>query len=79
MARFFFHIHDSDITVDEEGIDCVDASAARDRAIREARILACETIRYQGTLFLGDRIEIFDEENREVAKVRFGDAVAIVE
>lgn len=78
MARFYFDIYNDDVTIDEEGIECADAVSARARAISEARILACDTIRHKGALNLEHRIVILDAAREPVAIVRFGDAVEIV-
>jgi hypothetical protein len=78
VPRFFFHIFDDTVSMDEEGQDAADASAARAIAMRGARELACEQIR-NGYLNLDHYILVSDQDGREVARVRFRGAFAVSE
>jgi hypothetical protein len=76
MPRFFFHVHDDRITLDEEGAELPTAEAAREHAIRAARELACHEV-LEGHLGLAHRIEVADQYGGEVATVRFKDVIEI--
>jgi hypothetical protein len=77
MPLFFLHIYNDDVTLDEEGIELVDASAAMERARSEARILAAESIKTQGQLVLHHKLEIEDADRRSVGTVHFNDVIEI--
>ncbi|HEX8623305.1 MAG TPA: hypothetical protein VF718_15155 [Allosphingosinicella sp.] len=76
MPRFFFKVRDDVVVDDEEGMVLPDVEAARLQGIRSARALACEQVLH-GRLNVGHSIEIQDEEGRQIATIRFGDAVRI--
>lgn len=76
MPHFFFNVHDDVVSHDEEGHELPDAEAARREAIRGIRSLACEQI-LQGRLNLSHSIEIQDGERREIATIRFGEAIRV--
>jgi hypothetical protein len=76
MPRYFFNLHECGrVTEDGEGADVVDLSAARDRAIREARAIICAEVT-EGRLCLSCRIEVHDGDGRCVVAVPFREAVA---
>jgi hypothetical protein len=76
MPRFFFHIYDDVVALDDEGLELADIEAARREAVRGARSLACEEVLH-GHLHLHHRIEIASEAGDVVAAVAFKDAVAV--
>jgi hypothetical protein len=76
MPRFFFHIHDDAVVIDEDGIDLADAEAARAAATAGARALMCDQMK-AGRLTLHHRIEVVDEAGATVLTLPFGDAVTI--
>ncbi len=76
MPRYFFHLHNGALSRDEEGRELPDLEAARQEAIKAARELMGEDIK-EGLLRLGHRIEIGDEDGREVLMVPFAEAVMI--
>ncbi|MDX3901088.1 MAG: hypothetical protein QHC40_11365 [Sphingobium sp.] len=76
MNRYFFHIYNDDITLDDEGVELPDLNAARQRALREARLLAAESVVEHGHLILHHRIDIAMADET-VATVRFGDAIQV--
>lgn len=76
MPRFFFNVHDDAVTADEEGVELPDVEAAKLEAIRGARSLACEQVS-NGYLNVSHRIEVQDVDRRQVATVRFGEAIRI--
>ena len=76
MPRFFFHVHDDMVALDDEGQELPSAEAAREQAVRCARQLACHEV-LEGHLGLTHRIEVEDSEGGPVATVEFKDVVAI--
>jgi hypothetical protein len=76
MPRFYFHVYNDEVTMDEEGQDLPDAEAARNEATKSARALICDEV-LKGVLKLSDRIEVEDEERRSVLTLTFGDVVRI--
>ena len=76
MPRFFFHLYDDFIVLDEEGSDLVDVGAARRDAIRSARSIMAEQL-WHGRLNLGHRIEVEDENGEPVLTLTFADAVTV--
>ena len=70
MPRFFFHVYDDVVALDEEGCELPDLEAVRQRAIEGARELACEQIR-KGKLTLHHRIEVEDEDGKTAMIVPF--------
>ena len=76
MPRFFFHLHEGQYLVDEEGLELADLSAARQRA-RDCvlDILSAEV--KQGHLNLNNRIDIADESGAVVEGLLFRDALKI--
>lgn len=77
MPRFFLHLVDDVGAPDEEGVELSDLDAARARAIGEARALIGESVRTDGRIVLGHRIDIEDEAGRRLDSVYFRDAVRI--
>ncbi|MBV8685948.1 MAG: hypothetical protein JOZ90_04890 [Alphaproteobacteria bacterium] len=73
MPRFFFNVFNDEVTFDDEGQELPDLAAARERAIREARALACDSIS-RGHLDLDDRIEVNDGEGNRVLTLAFRDS-----
>jgi hypothetical protein len=78
MPRYFFHVFNDDVTIDEEGQDFTDQALAHARALREARELMAETVR-TGRIVLSHRIAVDDAEGRRLFEVTFGDALDIKE
>ncbi len=74
MPRYYFNVHDEQVTLDLEGIDCPNADFAIELAIRAAREMAAETA-HQGCLVAEHRIEIVDSERRHLDTITFGEAV----
>ena len=75
MPLFRFHIYNDVETIDNEGKDFPDLSAARLHAIKGARDLMCAGVK-KGEINLSDWIEI-EDENAEVTLVSFQDALDI--
>ena len=76
MPRYFFHIYDHDITLDEDGRDLPDLAAARELALDSARDLVCESI-HRGYLNLDHRIEVQDQQGETVIVLTFREAFTI--
>ena len=76
MTRFYFHLFDDMVSIDEEGRELPSAGLARAAAVEEARALACEQV-IQGRLDLNHRIEVADNTGRVLAQVRFRDAIRV--
>ena len=76
MPRFYFNVYNDDVTLDEEGAELSDVRDACDHALREARVLAADTV-LRGHLVADHHIEIVDSDRIPLATVRFGDAVDI--
>jgi hypothetical protein len=76
MARYYFNLFNDETTFDEEGQELSGTEAARARAIREARVLAADSVG-KGHLNLSDRVEVVDEAGALVLTVTFADAIAV--
>jgi hypothetical protein len=76
MPRFYFHVFNDEIALDEEGTELVDLAAAREHAVEGARSLVCESI-HHGHLNLDHRIEITDEKNARLMTVTFREAFTL--
>ncbi len=76
MKRYFFNLYNDDITEDFEGVELADDDAACERAMKEARNLAAESVRC-GHLVGNHYIEIVDADRKVVGSVRFDEAVAV--
>ena len=76
MPRFFFHVYDDVVALDEDGVELVNVDMAQAMAVRAARALAADQVA-KGLLTLHHRIEVTDEAGAHVATVAFSDAVAV--
>ena len=76
MPRYFFHLYNDVISMDEEGVDLPDLEAAHANGIREAREMMVETVG-EGRINFSHRIDIADESGAVVDSVTFGEAVAV--
>ena len=76
MGRYYFHLYDDMVVIDEEGIELSGPDAARDKGAAMAREMACAEVLH-GQLNLDHRIEIVDEEAKPVATIHFRDVVAV--
>ena len=74
MPRFFFHIFNDEVTLDEEGLLLPSAAAAAREALRSARSLAASDVA-AGRLNLTHRIDVLDETHAVIASVSFSDAI----
>ena len=76
MPLYYFDIYNDDVTLDDEGAELADMAAARAHAVKEARVLASETVK-AGHIDCRHRIDIRDPSGATVASVTFGDAVEV--
>ena len=76
MPRYFFHIYNHDVTMDEEGRDLPALEAARDLALESARELVCDSV-HEGHLNLDHRIEVADERGDILIVLTFREAFTI--
>jgi hypothetical protein len=76
MPRYYFHLYNDVISMDDEGLDLPDLAAARANGIKEAREMMLETVA-EGRINFSHRIDIADESGAVVDSVTFGEAVAV--
>ena len=76
MPRFFFHLYDDIVSLDQEGTELPDGAAARAHGVRNARAIACAEV-LEGHLGLKHRIEIVDEAGAVIDTVQFADVVRV--
>ncbi|MFL6845019.1 MAG: DUF6894 family protein [Allosphingosinicella sp.] len=77
MPRYFFHIYDDLVLVDDEGLELADDEAARSQALAGARGMMCDQLR-AGHLTLHHRVEVEGEAGESLLILTFGDAVRIL-
>lgn len=76
MPRFYFHLHNDEVSHDEEGKELLNSSAARQQALSYARDMAAVTVR-EGHLNLSHSIEVTDQDGESVVTLPFRDAIRI--
>jgi hypothetical protein len=76
MSRYYFHLRDSDLTEDEEGMDLPGVDAARTFAMDCARDVMCADLR-EGWLSLDHAIEVVDEHGAHVLTMSFREAFEV--
>lgn len=76
MPRYRFHVFNDDHTIDGQGRDFPDLTAARIYAIDCARGIMADELQMKGEIDLSHWIEIEDEQG-EMDVVPFGEAVTI--
>jgi hypothetical protein len=76
MPRYYFHIYNDMVAMDDEGTELPDVAAAREHAIEGARSLMAETL-LQGRLSLQHRIEVADDTGRVLMTIPFRELVDI--
>lgn len=78
MPRYFFHVHDgSEDYPDEEGLECPDLNAVREKALEGARDLVCEEVA-KGRIDLSGAIQVFDERGERVLLLPFSETVEVI-
>ena len=77
MPHYHFHLHECGVaTLDHEGSAYDSLESARKAAVTAARGIMCEEIR-AGQLCLSCHIDIVDEGDECLLRLRFSDAVAV--
>lgn len=76
MPRFYFHLFDDLVSLDEEGKNLPSARAANAEGIRSARDMACAEV-MTGRLNLAHRIEIADETGTVLNTIWFRDVLKV--
>ena len=70
MPRYFFHVHDSEEVLDQEGTDCAGPDEARVQAV----VAAGEALKDSGSKFWNSgewRMWVTDESGATVCALRF--------
>jgi hypothetical protein len=78
MPRYFFHLHNDEDTLDEEGRELPDIDAARREARADARHMAAESVSSTGRLDRSHFVAVTRADGKLLFRVTFGEAVAIV-
>lgn len=76
MPRYYLHVFNDEITLDEEGLELPDLEAARQEALESARSLVCDAV-HKGYLNLDHRIEIETEGRKHLLTLTFREAFTI--
>ncbi len=76
MPLYYFNLFNDDVTMDDEGVELADDEAARAHAVKEAQVMAADTVLH-GHLTRSHRIEFVDEARKPTGTVRFDEAVDI--
>ena len=76
MPRFYFHIFDDTVSMDECGQVADDIEAARVIALDGARELVCEQVR-RGYLNLENYILVAGEQGQELCRIQFREAFTV--
>lgn len=76
MSRYFFHLYNDIIAMDEEGVDLPDRETAHANGIKEAREMMVDTVT-DGRINFSHRIDIADESGAIVDSVMFSEAVKV--
>jgi hypothetical protein len=77
VPRFYFHVFDDIVSMDEAGQVADDLAAARAIALDGARELVCEQV-HCGYLNLENYVVVADEQGRELCRIEFRDAFRIL-
>ena len=77
MPRFYFDLHNDVDSIDDEGKDLPDLSAAKANAAREVRELVSAGVMEHGKVDLRHYIQVRDEAGADVLRVHFEDAVTV--
>jgi hypothetical protein len=76
VPRFFFHVFEDGLLLDDEGLELADVEAARGAALAGARGMMCDELK-GGRLTLRHRVDVEDENGAPVLSLPFADAVTI--
>jgi hypothetical protein len=76
LPRFYFHVFDDAVLLDDEGMELADSDAACREAVAGIRAMICDQVA-KGRLPLSHRVEVADEAGRAVFNMTFGEAIRI--
>lgn len=77
MPRYFFHLHNDEDIIDDEGAELADLDAAAARGRAYALVMAAASITEHQRLFGEHRIDVADRVGGVVLSVRFRDVIEI--
>jgi hypothetical protein len=77
MPRYFFHVFDGSVTLDEEGRELTDRHAAIQEAFGEARRMIAREVVDSGRISFHHRIKVTDADGDEVFTLPFSQAVTL--
>jgi hypothetical protein len=77
MARYYFHLHNDEDLVDEEGSEFADDASAIEHGRGEALAMAVASLAEHRHLVLSHHVIVTDHAGREVTAIRFSDVVQI--
>lgn len=76
MPRFYFHLYDDFVSIDEEGRDLPSRQAAHAEAVASAREMACAEV-LEGQLQLDHRIEVAEATGNVIDTIWFRDVIQV--
>jgi len=76
MPRYYFHVFNDEVSIDEEGSVLPDLDSARETAMDGCRDLVCESVQ-KGHLNLDHRIDVANDKGEVLMRVTFRDAFTI--
>jgi hypothetical protein len=79
MPRYYFHMHDDVVTLDEGGMELPDLAAAKYEAVRGARSMMAEELMAGRPIKLFHRIEIADDDGKVLAAIPFREVITVQE
>jgi hypothetical protein len=79
MPHYYLNLFNSADTIDREGRDFPDLSAAEEEAIRSARELMAEHLIAGSPIDLNHRIEVADADGKVLATIDFRELVTITD
>jgi hypothetical protein len=77
MARYFFDLHNSMASLDEEGVELPDLNAALARALFEARAMIQASVAETGRIDLHDHLDVRSDSGEVLYVLHFEDAVTV--
>jgi hypothetical protein len=77
MPRYYFHVLDDLVALDEEGVELPDLDTVKRQAFVAARELIAEEVRVHARVPLYHRIEVTDEQGEVVLTLPFKEVVKI--
>jgi hypothetical protein len=76
VPLYYFNVYNDDITLDDEGAQLADDTAAHAYGVKQVRSLAADTV-LRGHLTCSHRVEITDEDRTAIGVIRFDEAVEV--